>query len=205
MTRGSAHAVASTAGRTGRRPGESGTRDAILDAARRRFAEAGFEKTTIRAIARDASVDPALIHHFFGTKQELLAACLALPADPAAVLRPALAGPRRGLGARLAAVVLELWEETPFGDAVESLLRSAVSNEEAAAMLRQFITTTFVGALAGAIDGPDAELRAELAASHLAGLFFARRILQVEPLASAPREVLVGYLAPALQHHLAPR
>src|SRR5918995_1357732 len=80
--------------RTGRRPGESGTRDAIADAARRRFAEVGYERATIRAIAGDAAVDPALVLHFFGSKQELFASVMALPFEPEKIMEEILAGPR---------------------------------------------------------------------------------------------------------------
>lgn len=188
----------------GRRPAGSTAREDILAAARRGFAEAGYERTTIRGVARAAGVDPALVHHYFGGKQALLAACLDLPADPAREFADAVAGgPPGEAGARLVRRALTLWEATPYGAAFESLLRAAVSNEEAAGMLRAFIRAALAGPVAAVLgERPDTMLRAELAGSHLAGLFLARRVLRVEPLASASHDTLVAAVGPTVQRYL---
>lgn len=191
--------------RRGRRPGESGTRAAILDGARRSFAERGFDRTTIRAVAAGAGVDPALVHHYFGTKRELFLASVDLPAGPVLALRSTLGGSRRQVGARLAAAVFELWDRPDFRDGFASLLRAALTDEAAAATLREAISATTVRIVAdelGLADLPEAALRTELAGSHLVGLFLARHVLRIEPLASAPAEVVVAAVAPTIQRYL---
>jgi AcrR family transcriptional regulator len=190
----------STRARSGRRPGASDSRASILAAAQRLFAERGYDATSVRAVAAQARVDPALVLHFFGSKAELFASSLHLPLDPEEI--EALAqGDRRTSGRRLA----EFYLRRIFRDrraTVLSLLRSAVSNPEAAAMLRRAIQGTVIAALERSLPGEEAALRGELCASHMMGLFLARHILGVEPLASEDDERLIEAVAPALQHYL---
>lgn len=190
------------AGRTGRRAGGSGTREAILDAARRRFADHGYEGATIRAIARDAGVDPALVHHFFGTKERLFVDALRFPAVPSEVLAGALASERERLGEAIVRNVLAVWESEETRAQAIALLRSAVTNEKAAAMLRGFVTSAIVGTIAGALEPPDAEYRAALAASQIVGLGIARFVLALEPISSASAEDLVASIGPTIQRYL---
>lgn len=190
----------STRARSGRRPGASDSRASILAAAQRLFAERGYDATSVRAVASQARVDPALVLHFFGSKAELFASSLHLPLDPEEI--EALAqGDRRTSGRRLA----EFYLRRVFRDrraTVLSLLRSAVSNPEAAAMLRRAIQGTVIAALERVLPGEEAALRGELCASQMMGLFLARHILGVEPLASEDDERLIEAVAPALQHYL---
>lgn len=132
--------------RGGRRAGDSGTREAILDAARRQFADHGYNGATIRGIAADAGVDPALVHHFYGTKERLFAAAMRMPFVPSEVITTALAehgqpgGTRaRSVGEHMVRTALTVWEDTEVRGVFLALLRSAVTSEEAAAMLREFI------------------------------------------------------------------
>lgn len=138
--------------RSGRRGGESGTREAILAAARARFGDLGYDGATIRKIAADAGVDAALVHHFFGTKERLFAAAMRLPVNPGEVLAGALAtgahGP--GLGEHLLRTALEAWDVAEMRATFLGLLRSAVTSEQAAAMLREFVTDAILGRIAGA-------------------------------------------------------
>jgi len=186
--------------RLGRRPGASHSRARILAAAQRLFAERGYDGASVRAVAARARVDPALVLHFFGSKADLFARTLHLPIDPAEI--EALAeGDRRALGRRLA----EFYLRRIFRDrraTVLSLLRSAVSNPEAAAMLRRAVESTAVAALERLFPGEEAALRGELCASQMMGLFLARHILGVEPLASEDDERLIETIAPALQRYL---
>lgn len=186
--------------RTGRRPGTTESRASILKAAQRLFADRGYDATSVRAVAARARVDPALVLHFFGSKAELYASSLQLPVDPAEI--EALAhGDRQTHGRRLA----EFYFRRIFRDRREtvlSLLRSAVSNPEAAAMLRRAIEGTAIAALERVFPGEEAALRGELCASHMMGLFLARHILGVEPLASEDEDRLIDAVAPALQHYL---
>lgn len=151
--------------RSGRRGGDSGTKEAILAAARRRFGDHGYDGATIRRIAADAGVDAALVHHFFGTKEQLFAAAMRLPLSPGEILAAALAPgarePGQGLGEHLLRTVLGAWEVAEMRSTFLGLLRSAVSSEQAAGMLREFATEAILGRLAGAAQaaadgGPDA-------------------------------------------------
>jgi AcrR family transcriptional regulator len=189
----------------GRRPGPSRTREDILAAARAAFAEDGFAGGTVRAIARRAGVDPALVIQFFGSKDELFAAAMELPFAGADVVARVLDGPRDQLGARMVTAFLDLWDDPQVGPRMLGLLRSAATHEAAARRLRELVEGQILGPVAASLDVPDAPLRAELVGSQLVGLGFARYVLGLEPLRSADRETLVRLLAPTVQQHLAPR
>jgi AcrR family transcriptional regulator len=191
-------------GRTGRPAGSPPNREAILAAAREQFAERGYESATIRAIAARASVDPALVHHYFGSKDRLFVAALRLPATPSEVVAEVLAGGVDGLGERLLRRFLGLWAaggEGP-GGAFAGLLRSAVSHEDAARMVREFVAREVLGRIAEALDVPQPELRAALVASQLVGLALTRFVIRLEPIAAADEERLVACYAPTLQRYL---
>lgn len=188
--------------RTGRRRGESGTREAILDAARSAFARLGYQASTIRGIAETASVDPALVHHYFGTKERLFVEALQLPVRPDEFIPTLLAGDRRTIGERLARLAVSVWESPPGRRAMLGILRSAMTNERAATMLREFAAEALVGRVAESLGVPDARLRASLVASQLIGVAIGRYVIRVEPLASADPDVLVAWLAPTLQRYL---
>ncbi len=136
------------AGRTGRRAGDSGTREAILAASRKRFAEHGYDGATIRGIAADAGVDPALVHHFYGTKERLFAAAMRLPVVPGELLGAALAAgpadPAESLGEHLVRTVLQAWEVHEIRDVFVGLIRSASTSAQATTMLREFVTEAIV-------------------------------------------------------------
>jgi AcrR family transcriptional regulator len=188
--------------RPGRRPGASGTREAILVAARARFAEVGYDRATIRAIALQAGVDPALVMHFFGSKQQLFLAAIESTIHPAEVVPELLEGGIDGLGERLARFYLGMWEDPQARDGVAGIMRSAVTHEDAAALLRGFLGSELFGRLVPSIEGPDATLRVELAGSHLIGLAMARYVVKVEPLASADVETVVAAVGPTIQRYL---
>jgi AcrR family transcriptional regulator len=188
--------------RTGRRPGASGTREAILDAARRAFAEQGYQQATIRGVAELAGVDPALVHHYFGTKQELFVAAVQLPINPVPQLMAVLADDPGRTGQRIVEVFLSVWDHAADRSPLLALIRSAVGDERAAAMLREFITEEVLGQLAHRLGSPDARLRATLVGSQLIGLAMARYIIRVEPLASAPAAELAAAVGPTLQRYL---
>lgn len=188
--------------RTGRRAGESGTREAILDAARERFAAYGYEGATIRGIAADAGVDPALVHHFYGTKEKLFVAAMRFPMVPSEVLPEIVATDRERLGEAIVRRVLGIWEEPEARATGLGLVRSAVTNEPAARMLREFISSAILGVVAGAAGTPDADLRASLVGSQIVGLAFTRFVVQLEPIASASVEELVTAIGPTIQRYL---
>ncbi len=188
--------------RVGRRPGRSGTREAILAAARSRFAALGYEGATIRAIAAEAGVDPALVHHYFGTKEQLFAAAVRLPFAPGEVLAEALRAEPERVGEAIVRAALTAWEHPAARDAAMGLLRAAASNEQAAEMLRGFVRATILEPIARRIGAPDAPLRAALAASQVVGLALARYLVRVEPLASASPDELIRRVGPTLQRYL---
>jgi AcrR family transcriptional regulator len=189
-------------GRTGRRPGTSGTRDAILEAARECFAERGYSDTSVRAVAARAGVDAALVHHYFGTKEGLFSAAIEPPFDPAAVAPVLLEPGLDGLGERLVRFFLQVWDEPASRARIQGMLRSALNQESAAALLREFVTRQLLGRVAAAVDAPDAELRATFAGTQLVGLGMLRYIVRVEPLASADPETVVAVVAPTIQRYL---
>jgi AcrR family transcriptional regulator len=190
-------------GRSGRRPGNPDTREAILAAAREVFADRGFDKGSIRAIATGAGVDPALVHHYFGTKDKLFLASMKAPIDPSVLIPQALAGPRDEAGERLIRLVLSVWD-SPAGAAAVAMLRSAMSNDWTARLMREFVVTQVLRRAVAelALDPAQADLRTALVASQIAGLAVTRYILKVEPLASAPAEVLVAAIGPTVQRYL---
>lgn len=191
--------------RKGRRPGTNKTRQAILEAARARFARDGFTATTVRKIAVDAGVDAALVIRFFGSKDALFAAALSIPASALTRMTDAFVGPEEGLGVRVTRAYLEVWEGDPHeSEPLLAMLRSAVSNEQAASQLREFIQARLLEALTpGSRAGDDALLRAGLASSMLVGVIVGRCVVGVETLVNQDRETIVERVAPAIQAVLA--
>ena len=188
--------------RTGRRPGDSGSRAAILDAARARFASAGYDGATIRAIAADAGVDPALVHHFFGTKERLFVATMRLPVEPAKVVPALLAPGLDGLGERLARLFIGLFRELGDANPMLALIRSAAAHPDAARLFREFFTRSVLERVAAELEVPQPKLRAALCASQVMGVLVAKFIVGLGPLVEADDETLIAAYAPALQHYL---
>lgn len=188
--------------RGGRRPGASGTREAILEAARRGFGELGYDRTTIRGIASDAGVDPALVVHFFGSKQQLFLTVMDLPFDPETVLPRILAGERALVGERFARFIVGVLEDESARSVITGIVRAAATEPEAARIVRELITRRVFGPLAAGLGADNAPLRATLVGSQVVGLVVARYIVRVEPLASLQPEQLVAAIAPNLQRYL---
>jgi AcrR family transcriptional regulator len=170
-----------------------------LAAARELFAEKGYDGASIRAIARAADVDPALVHHFFGTKEELFVAAVRFPVNPAEVLPYVLGGPRESIGRRMAQTFLREWGRPEARGPLISLLRSSMTNEQAAELLRQFVSAAILARVGERLDVP--LVRIEAAAAQMIGVAFLRYVLQVEPIASATDDELVELFAPTLQRY----
>jgi len=199
------------AGRTGRRAGDSGTREAILSASRKRFGEHGYDGATIRGIAADAGVDPALVHHFYGSKERLFAAAMRLPVVPGELIAAALAGgprPGQSLGEHLASTVLRAWDSREIRDVFLGLIRSASASPQTMTMLREFVTEAIVGRLSAAArpgdpaDPAGPRYRASLVASQVLGLGLTRYVIGLEPLAEADLDMLVASIGPTLDRYL---
>jgi AcrR family transcriptional regulator len=188
--------------KTGRRPGESSSRSHIIAAARDAFAEYGYDRATIRDIARRASVDPALVIHYFRSKEALFSAALELPISPSQVFARGMAAGRDQLGATIVRAFLEAWDAPETRVRLMAMLRSALTNETAMGMIRDLLTREVFGPVTTALGVPDARLRANLVGSQLLGLAVMRYIGRIEPLASASVDQVVSAIGPTVQRYL---
>jgi len=195
----------------GRRPGDSGTRAAIGDAARAQFADFGYHGATIRGIAAAAEVDPALVHHYYGTKEALFAAAMRMPVVPSEVLTAALSNrppDESGIGAHLVRTALTIWESAGVKDTFLGLLRSAVTSEQASVMLREFISDTILATVARATgldeqwSPAEAEFRASLVATQMLGLALTRLVLGLPAVADASVDELAATVGPSIDRYL---
>lgn len=188
--------------RPGRPPGTSDTRGMILAGARELFARNGFGSTTIRSVAARAGVDSALVHHYFGTKQQLFAAAIALPIDPMTILGPLRTVPVEELGLKLPSMLLSLWD-SELGAGLITTLRSLLAGNEVE-LIRSFFREVVIVEVADRVDDPPGTgvLRAEFVASQLLGVVMARYIINLEPLASLPADQIAQTIAPNLQRYL---
>src|SRR6266852_1290228 len=187
--------------RTGRRPGTGGTRERILAAARSDFGRAGYEGATIRGIAAQAKVDPALMLHYIDSKDGVFRAAVEFPIDPAEFIPKLLELGLEGLGERLTRFFVEAWD-SPAGSPLIAVIRSVVGNEEAAALMRDFVSREVLGRIARALELDQPQLRAGLVATQLVGLAMLRYVIRIEPIASARADDIVAWLGPTLQRYL---
>jgi AcrR family transcriptional regulator len=188
--------------RTGRRAGDSGSREAILSAARTLFAEHGYDGASLRAIGAEAGVDAALVVHFFGSKAKLLTASVQWPFDPEVAVERVHAAGRANTGEALAELFVSTWDQLGDRNPIITLLRSATTEPEAAALMREFLSHRLLRPLLERLGSDEPELRADLVASQLIGLGTARYILRLDSLAAAAAEVVVANVAPTLQQYL---
>ena len=167
--------------------------------------DGGYAQVTLRAIADDAGVDPALINYFFGSKRDLFGAAMALAVNPANTLADLLAeGGLDDFGRRILESLIGIWDNPESRHPLLVLVRSAGSEEHAAEMLRGFVEQELMAPITEHLTGEDALVRASAVASQLLGLIYARYVLRVEPLASAEPETVVSTLAPGLERLLNP-
>ncbi|GAA1082340.1 TetR/AcrR family transcriptional regulator [Tsukamurella spumae] len=189
-----------SAGRSGRRSGNPDTRTQILDAARAGFARGGLAGTTVRSIAEAAGVDSALVHHYFGTKQQLYLAALAIPVDPELVRAPLRDAPLEDTARALLRAVLTMWDG-PLREVGVAVVRTNLGTDGAPSIVRGFLLEIALGELIVRLEeGPgDGVLRANLIVAQVFGLLVARYVVGLEPLASLPLEQVVAVAAPPLQ------
>jgi AcrR family transcriptional regulator len=188
--------------RTGRRPGTSDTRDQILAVARRRFATRGYDATSLRGIATDAKVDPALLIHYFGTKEGLFTAATGLPTGLSEVFAGQQGQTLRDFAESLARSYLRFVDSDQSRNAILALVRSAVSNENAAAMLREFLAAELLPVIASRTGHENAPLRAGLVAAQLMGVAMLRHVVRLDPVARATPDEIVALVAPVIEHYL---
>lgn len=190
--------------RRGRRRGSGSTRQAVLDAARARFAADGFAATTIRLVASDAGVDPSQVMQFFRSKDDLFAAVMEIPRSAIERFDTAFDGPDEHLGERVVRAYLHAWEgAAEESEPLMAMLRGAIVNDQASEQLRGFIQSRLIEH-AGTPDADEAALRAGLASAMLVGVITGRRIIGVPMLVQTAHEDLVRVVAPAIQMVLVP-
>ncbi|GAA0438385.1 TetR family transcriptional regulator [Acrocarpospora corrugata] len=188
--------------KSGRRPGNPQTREAILAAAMTAFTESGYAGTTIRGVARAAGVDPALVMHFFGNKDGLFGAALAYGGVPVRQLTESLEGDLDTIGERLTARYIALWEDPEIGPRIRAVVTSAATSPAAAAILKEFMIHELAGPMVKLLERDHPEKRALLAASQLMGVAFARYVIQIEIMTALTPEEIVACVAPSIQRFL---
>jgi AcrR family transcriptional regulator len=186
----------------GRRPGGPDTRGEILECARQAFADKGFSGTTIRAVASAAGVDPALVHHYFGSKDDLFLAALHIPVDPRAVVPSAFADGLDGAAERLLRLFLSVWDDPQTRLPLVALVRASLGDSGRPELLRGAVVRLVFAPLREALPAAEAERRAQLVATQMIGLIVGRYVLALEPLASMPADELVQWVAPVVQRYL---
>ncbi len=188
--------------RRGRPRGGSDARDRILAAAADEFGAHGYDAATMRAIATRAGVDAALVHHYFGTKADLFAAAVGMPLRPDRAVPLILAGPREEVGAGIVRFVLEQMEDAGTRKRAVALLRTSIGNRMATPLLAEFLQRELIGRIAKTLGTPDAELRASLVGSQIAGLLMSRYIVKLPALVSASADELIARVGPTVQRYL---
>ncbi len=197
------HRAPSSRRRRGRpRGGDSGARERIVDAAVAEFGARGYDGATIRAIAARAGVDAALVHHYFGTKDDLFTATIDAPLGPAKAVPGMLAGDLDTAGERIVRYVLETWEDPAFRRRGVAILRAIVANRRSTSLLVGLVSREVLGRIADRLEGPDAERRAALVGSQIVGLMVTRYVLELPPMASAPVDEIVAAVGPTVQRYL---
>ena len=193
--------VAGSGPARGRRPGSPDTREAILVAARGLFAERGFGSTSVRAIAAEAGVDPALVHHYFGSKDDLFVAALELPVDPRALLAPVVAQGPDGAGERMLRIFLSVWDNPEARVSLLAVVRR-VFEPSGQTLIRDGFLKVIIGPIGLALGIDEPERRMPLVASQVFGLIMVRYVLEIEPVASMPADLVVATYAPTIQRYL---
>lgn len=188
--------------RRGPRPAGSGTREAIIEAAREQFGDLGYQGTTLRGVGKAAGVDPRLVLHYFGSKQELFMQSVRLPVEPELLVARLFEPGPGSIGERAAGLLISVLDDLESQRALVGIIRAAASEPEAAALIRELLTKRLLTPLAEHIGATRPELRASLIASQVVGLAMARHVVGIEPLATVSREQLAAAVAPVFDHYL---
>lgn len=188
--------------RPGRPPGTSDTRERILASARDLFARNGIDKTSIRAVAAAAGVDPALVHHYYGTKTKLFASAIHIPIDPMEVIVPLRETPVEELGHKLPSILLSIWD-SEMGKGFIAELRSLLAGNDVT-LIRSFLQEVIAVEVGSRVDNPPGtgRIRVQFVASQLVGVVMARYILELDPFKSLPVDKVAETIAPNLQRYL---
>jgi AcrR family transcriptional regulator len=188
----------------GRRAGSPDTGNQILAAAKRRFLAVGYQATTLRSIAAEAGVDVALVSYYFGSKQSLFGAAMALPANPIQIIVPLLAGDPDTLAEALLRSLLQTWDDPTTGAPLQALAQAAVSDPDLNRAVREAVSREVVGRLTKRLGGPDSAQQAAAFSAQMAGVIIARYVIRLEPFASMSAEDVVRRLGPSLALTITP-
>lgn len=183
----------------GRRRGSPGTKQAVLEVARRQFLAHGYPATTMRSIATEAEVDVALLSYYFGSKSGLFSAALALEVNPPLLLHRAIDGELATLPERVVGTLISTWDDPELGGPLRLMLTAATQDPEVARLVKEVLQTEMIRQLAERFGGVGATARATAFGSQVAGLLLTRYWLQLEPIASMPVRELVPLVAPGLR------
>jgi AcrR family transcriptional regulator len=187
--------------KAGRRPGKKDSKALIIKAAQLQFAEHGYDRATLRRIANKAAVDPALIVHYFGTKQELFVSSMLPLFELPKLLPSALQGNNDDIGTRLATMFIRVTSNPDTQQLMLGLIRSISSEERAATMARKFLNDNIINLVKSHLSGPNNDLQANIVSSQMIGVFIAKYVMKIEPLARASDDDTIQYLAISLQAH----
>ncbi len=193
--------MVTTRGR-GRPRGDSDARGRIAAAAMHEFGELGYDGATMRAIAARAGVDSALVHHYFGTKADLFAEVAGSPVRPDIEVPAILREGADDAGERIVRFVLEAFERPEVRKRGVMVLRTAVGGRVTAPLVTGFLSRELLPRIANELDAPDAEVRAALVASQIAGLLITRHVVKLPALADASVDELVERIGPTIQRYL---
>jgi AcrR family transcriptional regulator len=177
----------------------------IIAAARASFAHNGWAGTTMRVIAREVDVDPALVHYYFASKEDLLDAATMPPEQWLEVISTTSAVPARERGEAMVRNLIWSWTQPAIRDALSSILMTAAHEPRTREKLKAFLTASLLPAIADRIEGEERLLRASLTASQVVGVVMMRWVWEIEPLASLPDDELVALVAPTIQRYLTGR
>lgn len=186
---------------SGRRPAGSHAKENILRAAGDLFAHQGYDRTSLRQIASQAKVDPSLILHYFESKKKLFVTSMAPLMEGPRQLPEALQGDIESAGERLATIFVRLISDSETQKLMLGMFRSVSSDNGSADALRQFVEDTIMRVIEEYLPGPNRQLQANILGGQLIGIFVARCVVKLEPIASIDDDQLIKYLAPRLQSH----
>jgi AcrR family transcriptional regulator len=187
--------------RRGRRPAGADTKSALVEAARAVFTEQGYEGATVRAIAKRAGVDPAMVNHWFGGKEGLFAkAVLQLPVDPAEIAKQLMSGDPDTFGERVVRLFLTVWDSTGGGH-FAALVRSVAGHEMAVHGLRELFMKQIFSTVVEQAGSDQPLFRANLVASQLIGMGMVRYVVKFEPLTTMDIDTMVAAVGPTIQRY----
>lgn len=175
----------------------------VQDAARALYIRQGYVNTTIKTVATAAGVAPDLVRRYYASREDLFAAALRLPFDPAKAITQILKPGVEGLGERLVRVTLQMFSEPDTRELIAAMVRDGAGAAKMVVTLREFLETVIIDRVAAALRVPDARMRVTLATSYVVGVAAARYVMRIEPLASASEDKVVRLVVPAVQTALA--